>query len=340
MGSGHHADGGKRRYVYDKTRAEVAGKLRRAQQALADGLPLTGGRTTVGQLLAAWLNDAVRPSLRRSTFESYQLICERLLTPAMRGHRLDRLTADAVQRYLNAKLEDGYSARTVQYHHAVLRRTLGQAERWGLVARNVARLVTPPRVERDEVRPLTAAQARRFLDAARGDRLEGRYALAMATGLRQGELLALAWPDVDLDLGTLTVKHSLQRFDGESQLVAPKTRTSRRTLSLAAVVCAALRAHRVRQLQERLTAGSAWDGDDWELGVHDAARAPAERHVRYAQLPEDAGGRRVASPAVPRPEARDGHAYAGRGRPPESGAVHSRPLRHCGYGQHVLPRAA
>jgi integrase len=140
----------------------------------------------------------------------------------------------------------------------VLRRALNDALRWGLVARNVATLVTPPRGQRYEVRPLDPVQARRFLDAVRGDRLEALYSVALAVGLRQGEALGLQWDDIDLDSAALHVRHALQRVDGRLQLVEPKTARSRRTVILPATVIDALKAHRSRQVAERLTAGSEW----------------------------------------------------------------------------------
>jgi integrase len=120
--------------------------------------------------------------------------------------------------------------------------------------------VTPPSKARHDLRPLTAEQARAFLDAIAGDRLAPLYTTAIATGMRQGELLALRWQEVDLDARTLTVRNTLRL--GTRTLAAPKTERARRTLRLGADVTAVLREHRVRQLEERLAAGTRWqDGD-------------------------------------------------------------------------------
>lgn len=159
---------------------------------------------------------------------------------------------------MNAKLASGLSARTVQYIHATLRRALGQALKWDLVARNVATLVDPPRVVRPEVQPLTPEAAKALLEAARGDRLSALYTVALALGLRQGELLGLRWADVDLDNGFLHVRRALQRIDGKLQLVEPKTAKSRRTIAMPAFVVAALREHRLRQGLERMFVGEGW----------------------------------------------------------------------------------
>lgn len=153
----------------------------------------------------------------------------------------------------------------MQYTRAVLRKALNQALRWGLVTKNAATLADPPKAEPREIRPLDPDEARRFLDAARGDRLEALYSVALSLGLRMGEILGLRWEDVDLDARTLTVRKQLQRLDGKPQLVDLKTRQSRRTLALPAGLAGALREHRKRQLEARLLAGERWRGEDWGL---------------------------------------------------------------------------
>jgi integrase len=248
----------KRKSIYGKTREEVAKKLTRALADHQRGLPLPDERLTVEQFLHRWLEEVACPSVRPRTYASYAQLVRLHLVPGLGRTRLARLRPEDVQAFLNRKLQEGLSPRTVQYLHAVLRRALGQAEKWGLVARNVARLVDPPKVARPEVRPLTAEEARRLLDATRGDRLEALYSVAVAVGLRQGEALGLRWQDVDLDRGLLTVRVQLQRIGGTLQLVEPKSPRSQRTIQLPTVVVQALREHRARQLAERLQAGAAW----------------------------------------------------------------------------------
>jgi integrase len=132
------------------------------------------------------------------------------------------------------------------------------AERWGMVTRNVAKLVDPPRVPKHEIRPLTPEQARRLIEAATEDRHRALYVTALGTGLRQGELLALRWEDVDLEAGRLRVRHTLANVKGELTLLEPKSDRSRRHLMLPDAVVSALRAHRTRQRMERLVAGPRW----------------------------------------------------------------------------------
>lgn len=260
-------NGGKRqrRTFYGKTRTEVVRKLRDGQTKQDANLPLPNDRETVGLFLDTWLRDSAPSRLRPRTLASYQMIVERHLKPEIGKIVLSRLTPDAVERYMNVKSGAGLSARTVQYHHAVLRRALGQAERWGKVARNVAKLVSPPTVDRPEARPLTADEARSLLGGIAENRLAPLYALAIGLGLRQGELLGLQWSDIDLEVGTLTVRHTLQRYGREYHLDAPKTEKSRRTLALPKSLVHLLRAHRGEQLEEMMKAGQTWQGATWNL---------------------------------------------------------------------------
>jgi len=150
----------------------------------------------------------------------------------------------------------------VAHLHAVLHRALEQAAQWGLTPRNVAKLVTPPRPARREMATLSPEQARASLEAAEGDRLEALYVLALSTGMRQGELLALRWRDVDLEGGTLQVRATLQRTRDGFQFAEPKTARSRRQVALTKPAVEALRRHRSRQLEERLQMGAAWEDND------------------------------------------------------------------------------
>ncbi|MBE3581079.1 MAG: site-specific integrase [Thermoanaerobacteraceae bacterium] len=144
------------------------------------------------------------------------------------------------------------------YIHAVLRQALEQAVREGLVYRNVAEAVSPPRQKRKEIRPLTADELNRFLAAARDDRLFPAFLFEGATGLRRGELLGLKWEDVDLERGTVTVRRSLIRTRQELAFMEPKSEKSRRTIPLPKEVVAGLRTHKKRQAGERLSRGPAY----------------------------------------------------------------------------------
>jgi|SRR5579871_4431990 len=247
-----------RKAYFGRTRAEAVKKLNAALAEHERGLPLPKERETVGTFLARWLAEVVQPAVRPKTYASYESICRVHLIPALGQHRLVKLEPSHVQQLLNAKLAAGLSPRSAGYCRVVLRRALAQALKWGLVARNVAALVDPPRTPRTEIQPLTPDQVRVLLDGVQDDRSATLYTVAIALGLRQGELLGLRWQDIDFAAGTLSVHQALQRLKGTVSFVEPKTSRSRRTLALPAFVSTSLKDQRRRQLEERLQAGAAW----------------------------------------------------------------------------------
>ncbi len=127
-----------------------------------------------------------------------------------------------------------------------------------MVARNVATLVDPARHKHQSINPLTPEEARKFLDKIKGNRLEALFSVALAMGLRQGEALGLCWEDVDFEARTLRVEPGLQRLDKKLQLTDLKSDSRRRTLPLPETIVTALRAHRIRQLEEKMLAGDHW----------------------------------------------------------------------------------
>jgi len=177
----------------------------------------------------------------------------------------------------------------------VLSTALAHAERQGLVARNVARLVVAPKVEQREIVPLDLDGAGRFLDAIRGDRLEALYRVALALGIREGEALGLRWQDVDLDDRIVRIRVQLQ-YNPQTkvlELVELKSPKSRRSINLPDFGVRALREHRTRQLEERLRVGEAWE--DWQgaglvFTSEFGAPIPARNILRkLAKLRETAG---------------------------------------------------
>jgi len=213
---------------------------------------------TLAEYLEYWLYQSVKPRVRPLTFAGYSVNVRKHLVPALGKIRLDRLTPQHVQGMINARLEAGFSPKTVAYAHQVLRTALELAKRWDLIDRNVASMVDPPRRERPKIHPMDPNQARAFLDSIRGHRLEALFSVALSMGLRQGESLGLRWTDVDLPAGSLTVRNQLQRIDGRLTLVEPKTERSHRTIAIPRSVIDSLRDHEARQLAEKLWAGSKW----------------------------------------------------------------------------------
>lgn len=253
----------RRKVLYGATRREVVAKLRDAQQRLADGATVEDSRNLVGPFLTRWSTDGLAAaSIKATTRDNYETVTRTHLVPTLGHLRLDRLAPSDVERLLASKRQQGLSDSTIRLIYTVLRRALDYAVRDGLVRRNIAAAVDRPTVGHREALVLTPEQAQALLVAARGHRLYALYAVAMAVGLRRGEALALSWSDVDLDAGTLRVSRTLSRTSAGLTFTEPKTSRSRRTIPLPAALVDELRAHRTRQLTERLAAGSLWRDHD------------------------------------------------------------------------------
>lgn len=247
-----------RKTIYRATAAEVQAALLKARADHAAGLPVAVERQTVGQFLMRWL-EAVKPSIRPRTYQSYEILVRLHILPELGQVRLDKLSPQHVQVVLAHKSASGRSAQTVRHVRAILRIALNQAIKWGLVPRNAAALAVAPRLQRKSFRTLSPEEARQLLDTAKGHRLEAVYSVALSLGLRMGEILGLRWRDVGLENATLTVNQAIYRIAGKGLVEAePKTDRSRRTLFLPDGVLRALKTHRLRQLEERLAAGSRW----------------------------------------------------------------------------------
>ena len=254
---GHHDGRRVAKVVYGRTKTEVVGKVRGLIEAARAGQVTAGRSPRLDDFLDLWLRN-IEATIRPSTFTSYSGIVRRHLVPALGRTSLDGLTIHDVAGLL-AKKRSELSPRTCQYILFVLRNALNKAVRWGMVSRNIALLVDAPRVSHRDVNVLTPDEALRLVAAARSDRLEGLWVLALSTGLRRGELLGLTWSDIDLDRRQLRVTKALQRVAGKGLvLVETKTRRGRRSIVLPIGAVEALRRQRARQAGDRLAAGSTW----------------------------------------------------------------------------------
>ena len=249
---------GTRKHVYGRTRDEVRRKLADILHALEHGTYTDARGRTLGDYLDQWLAEVAKPRVREWTYSGYEVHIRRHIKPTLGRIPLDRLTPQHVQALLNKKLREGLKPKTVRYLRGTLRTALNEAVRWGLVARNCAALVEGPRVERYKIQPFTPDEARKLLEAIKGDRLEALYSVALTMGLRQGEALGLCWTDIDLDRGYIRITKQLQRVHGAPQLVEPKTERSRRTLAMPPMIAKALNDHLVRQLDDKAKAGGQW----------------------------------------------------------------------------------
>jgi integrase len=258
----HTAEGPKRRYVSGKDRDEVRRKLTEAMANRDKGIVYNDENITLEDYLDRWLADSVHGTVRESTFSRDKYLVTNHIKPALGRLKLKNLNALQVQSLYRDRLDSGLSGSTVQKIHHVLHKALAQAVRWDLIPRNPSDNVKAPKPTPKEMHPLSATEAQKLLEAARGDRLEALYVLAIHTGMRQGELLGLRWEDVDLDRQSLRIRRTLTRKGNQSGgaygVGEPKTKKSRRTVRLTERAVEALRSHRARQAEEKLGAAAPY----------------------------------------------------------------------------------
>jgi len=252
-------EGRKRKTLYGKTRKEVQEKLRVAQNEQKQRLLTLGPQQMLKQYLEYWLEEVHRPTIRVGSYVGYRRVLDNHLIPILGHIQLQKLTPQDVQSLYTQKLKEGLSSRTLRTTHAILHKALDDAVRWKFVAQNMCDLVSPPRLTKHEIQTLTQEQARKLLEVARGHRLEALLTVAVATGMRRGELLGLRWQDIDVANKSLYIRRTVNQYPSFGYVEnEPKTARSRRKIILPEFVLDALERHRAHQSVIRLKAGSAW----------------------------------------------------------------------------------
>src|SRR3712207_459654 len=243
------ANGPKRKYVSARTKTEALAQLRKELARRDEGLVFDAENLTLGEYLDRWLSGSVRGSVRQSTFDRNESALRVHIKPALGRIKLKKLAPVHVQGFYQDRLVAGLAPASVNKLHAILPKALDQAVTWNMIPRNPTEGIRAPRPTPKEMHPLSADETRKLLEAARGDKLEALYVLAIHTGMRQGELLALKWSDVDLENAVISVRRTLMKSGGCLLLGEPKTKKSRRTIQLTEEAVRALREHLARQVE-------------------------------------------------------------------------------------------
>ena len=223
---------------------------------------------TVADYLTRWLAEHARHRVSAKTFERYSEIVRKHLIPALGTHRLTKLSPIHLQAYYSDALTNGrirlrrsgiketmppLAARTVKHHHRVLSEALRQAVRLRLLRRNPCEDIDPPKPARTEMKIIDQAQSAHLLKAVEGKALYLPVMLAIATGMRRGEILALQWGD--LNRNALQIRRTLEETMSGLSFKEPKSERSRRSIVLPAFAAEALRRHRRQQAEDLLRFG-------------------------------------------------------------------------------------
>ena len=245
------------RSITDKSKKVVAQKLKAAMAAIDAGTYKAPCKMTVAQWLDIWVAEYLN-SVKPLTKHNYNKQVQKHFKPALGAVRLDALDTHTIQRFYNSLSASGLSPKTVKNLHGILHCALQQAIACDYLSRNPADACKLPKVTKPEIKPLEPEEIARLLKEAEQDDYCNLFIVAMFTGMRQGELLGLAWECVDFKSGIITVKQQLQCKDGDYFLETPKSGKNR-TILPAPIVMDALRNQLQRQQKEQEQAGKMWD---------------------------------------------------------------------------------
>jgi integrase len=230
---------GQRKQVTGKTQAIAKSRWEEVRRAASDGLPIASGKFLMRDLIERFL-DHTRTKRAPTTYREYKSICDNHLVPQLGRVPVIRLRQDQVDQLLRECRDKPLSVRTCRAIHAVLRATLSYAAKRDMVGRNVAALVEPIPLRMIEVAPLSLGDVTILLSTASEHPLYTLLVLALATGMRQGEILGLRWRDIDLASGQIRVQNQMR----QGELAELKTEQSRRVVALPWIARQALLEHR------------------------------------------------------------------------------------------------
>jgi len=247
----------KRKYVYGSTWNEANNKRVEMLDNNRKGVPSISSSMKLGDYLDWWLEEVIKVERGESTYSGYEIVVRRYIKPHMGTKKLNALTPTHVRHFI-AKLRKAktvlgapLSDRYVQNVFETLRSALTTAMREELIGRNVAKLVETPKRGNFEVDPMSEAAARVFVKAAASHWLYALWLVLITTGLRKGEVLGLAWSDVNLETGAFKVRRTVQRVRGKLLFGKTKTKKSTRTLYLGRVCLVALAKHKEETAKRR-----------------------------------------------------------------------------------------
>lgn len=277
-----------RKFAYGKTWQECDTKRRELLAKVDQGVPVPTRSAKLSEWLPYWLDNVIKPRRKLSTYDKYESHVRLYLVPLLGSKRLESLAVADVRRFL-VRLEKETTAATAKESHRVLRSALSSACREELITRNVAKLVEPPRTDNRELKPWSLDETLDFLAASRRDPLYAAFVLAIAMGLRRGEIIGLRWSDLDLENRVLYVRQQTQRRRGVLYDDDPKSRR-RRVVPLPALCIAPLRWHRMRQSAARVKAGEKWHESGYVFTTRTGRQVePRNVYRSFTRVAESAG---------------------------------------------------
>jgi len=238
------------------TRAQAQAEAAKIIASTVTGAYVDSSTETVGAFVKRWLRDWADDNVGNKTWTRYEQLLRKYLCARFGSVPIQKLRAADLQALYAAMAADGLADRTRLQLHRIVHVMLKHAAQWGVVPRNVAAMVDAPRVKSLEIEILSPAQVQIVLEALRGTPLYPLVVVALNSGVRRGELLALRWHDINFDAGHLRVEQALEETTrGGLVFKAPKSRHGRRAVTLPPSTIAVLRDHWKKQQEQRLMLG-------------------------------------------------------------------------------------
>jgi len=250
------------------TKTDALRRMRELESGLDKGVPIPVGKLTVAEHLHNWLEGYARTACSPRTVDGYESIVENHLIPALGHIQLRQLQPQTIQVYYGKACEK-LSARSVHHHHRLLSQSLKYAVRQGYLGRNPAELVTAPSSRKKVMRTLTQSEVEVLLENASSNQFYPIYYMAISSGLRQSELLALRWRDVDLDLLSISVSQTLYKRRGVCTFKEPKTSGSSRRVATTPKLALFLKEYRAERESLYWHLGVSLSLDDLVFANHD-----------------------------------------------------------------------
>ena len=250
----------------------------------------------LNEFLDRWLDEIAKPRIRESTYSSYDSILRNYVRSKLGAKRLSDIQAYEVQKLYNDMKKDGLSSRTIRYTHVVFSSAMKQAIKWKMLMQNPCELCELPRLEKNEMKHLSAEETAKFLQAAKDTKHFVVFLLAIESGMRPEEYLSLQWKDIDFDQKVLSVRRAIvwKRKGGGFTFTEPKTKKSRRSIPISNSVINVLKTHRRKQLEAKLKLGAAYENLDLvfasEAGTPIQPKNLIDRHfkplLKKAEVPD------------------------------------------------------
>lgn len=249
---------GKRLSHNGKTRSECNEWLRNTQNLIDGGMTYSKSEFTLGEFLKEWIT-VKKNSLRPKPARQYERILERDIIPNLGKTKLYKLNLRQINNLYVRFTNDGRGTRTIRLIHSVLHSALEHALRTGLITKNPSYGAILPRKKYREMKIFNEEQVSTFLIAANTSRFRLLYKLALATGMRQSELLGLKWEDIDWIKGTIKIQRQAQQVNGKGIVfLEPKTRAGIRKILLGKSILEELQRHKKEQDVFKKTQAANW----------------------------------------------------------------------------------